>query len=163
MYAYNIPWFNLSFSFILPPLLLKTISTGLILIFSCRYTNYIDHIHPLSPSLFTLPSPTSTHIFFFFFVILGLELRASNFLGRSSTVWATLLALFAMVILEIGSCSLLRLAWTVIFLYYASHCHWDGKCIPPHPTFLHWDGVSQTLLPGLALNCSPFHLSLPDS
>jgi hypothetical protein len=40
--------------------------------------------------------------------VLGFEPRALHLLGRQSTGWAVPLALFALVNLEIGSCSLPR-------------------------------------------------------
>jgi hypothetical protein len=66
---------------------------------------------------------------------LGFELRALCLLGRCSTVRATPTSLFALVILEIVFCFLPRLAWTSIFLSYASHCSWDDKHVPPGPAF----------------------------
>jgi hypothetical protein len=50
--------------------------------------------------------------FFFFLVLLGVELRASCLLS-----WVTLPALFVLVIFEIGSCFMLRPDWTMIFLF----------------------------------------------
>jgi hypothetical protein len=62
--------------------------------------------------------------------------------------------LSALVVLEIGSYFMLRLAWTTIFLLYASHNHWDDRCTPPRPGFF------QTFLLGLDWNCDPPNLSL---
>jgi hypothetical protein len=73
-------------------------------------------------------------------------------------------ALFALVILEIGSCFLPRVTWTAVFLFYASCCSWDDGCVPLYPVFFSVEmGVSQTLLPVLAWNCDPSPLSLPCS
>jgi hypothetical protein len=69
-------------------------------------------------------------------VVLGLKLRASHLRGRHSTTWDTLPALFALIILEIGSPFLSMLAWIAILLFYASHCWWDDRCTPSHSTFL---------------------------
>jgi hypothetical protein len=65
--------------------------------------------------------------------------------------------------LEIGSFFLPRTAWTLIFLSYFSHWHWDDK-VPPHPAFfpLRWV-LSNCFWPGLALNFNPLHFSLPSS
>jgi hypothetical protein len=42
-------------------------------------------------------------------------------------------ALFALVILEIGSCFLPEQAWTMILLLYTS-CHsWDDRCVSLYP------------------------------
>jgi hypothetical protein len=140
--------------------------------------------------------------FFFFSPVLRLEpsTSAGRLLGRHSTAWATLPALFALLgffllfvcsrvwtqslhlehffvmgLFEIGSCKLFARAgfektfllisaswvaritgvshhhsatvyfleirchfllipvWTRIFLFYASLCLWDDKCVPPHP------------------------------
>jgi hypothetical protein len=61
--------------------------------------------------------------------------------------------------LKIGSHSLPRLAWTVIFLLYTSHC----SCPPPHPEFLllllRWGLMNFS--PRLALNHGPPDLGLP--
>jgi hypothetical protein len=56
------------------------------------------------------------------------------------------LILFSLVILEVSSHSLTRLAWTEIFLVYASHL------LPQSPT-LHWDGVSRRFLFCLFIFC----------
>jgi hypothetical protein len=56
-------------------------------------------------------------------------------------------ALFALVILEIRSHSLLREAWTMIPQFHASWHHWNGRNEPPHPA-IGWDGVLQNCLPG---------------
>jgi hypothetical protein len=61
----------------------------------------------------------------FFLAVLEFELRASCLQGRCSTTSITPSDLFALVILEIGSCFLARPAWTVILLYYASGPYWD--------------------------------------
>jgi hypothetical protein len=53
----------------------------------------------------------------FFLFGVEFELRASHLLGRSSTAWAMLPAFFALVILQIWSHFLPRLAWTMIFLF----------------------------------------------
>jgi hypothetical protein len=55
---------------------------------------------------------------------------------------------FALIIMETGSCVLLKLIWNMIFLFHASCYSWDiGE--PLFPAFLHWDGASQTFLLGL--------------
>jgi hypothetical protein len=60
----------------------------------------------------------------------GCDVRVSDLLSRHSTTWATHPAVFSLVTLEIGSCFLLRLSWTVTFLFYAS-CHsWDDRSVP---------------------------------
>jgi hypothetical protein len=52
--------------------------------------------------------------------VLGIEL-ALCLLGRRSTTWASLPALFVLVIFEIGSHFIPRLAWTVILLFVLPH------------------------------------------
>jgi hypothetical protein len=47
----------------------------------------------------------------------GFELKASHLVGRHSTASATLPALSALVILEIGSCFLPRPAWISVLLF----------------------------------------------
>jgi hypothetical protein len=54
-------------------------------------------------------------------VVLGFELRALCLQGKNSTFWVTPLALFVLVILEIGSHFLPTLSWTTNFLFYTSH------------------------------------------
>jgi hypothetical protein len=45
-------------------------------------------------------------------------------------------ALFALVILEIGSCFFLaRQAWTEILLFYTSHPSYDDRPVPPCTAF----------------------------
>jgi hypothetical protein len=61
-----------------------------------------------------------------------------------------------------GSHFLPRPAWTVILLLYASCQRWDNRQLPLCPA-VGGDGVLQTFLRGLALNCNPFNLSLPSS
>jgi hypothetical protein len=49
------------------------------------------------------------------------------------------LALFALVLLEIRSLFLPRLAWIVIFLFWASCSCRDARLVSPHPVFsLRW-------------------------
>jgi hypothetical protein len=50
--------------------------------------------------------------------------------------------LFTLVILEIGSHFVPRIASTAVFLFYASHCHWDDRQETLY-TAIGWDGVSQ--------------------
>jgi hypothetical protein len=53
-----------------------------------------------------LPRELLSFLFFFFFAVLGFELRALYLQSRYSMIWAMPLALFALVILKIGSHSL---------------------------------------------------------
>jgi hypothetical protein len=71
--------------------------------------------------------------------VLGFELSASCLLGRCSTAWAIPSALFALVCLETGSYFLPRQAWTLILLFYTSHCSWDDRHTPPSCYWLRWD------------------------
>jgi hypothetical protein len=64
-----------------------------------------------------------------------------------------------LVILEIGSCFLPKLAWTTILLFYASYCRWDDRQVPPCPAVFCWFGILQTFLSRLAWNCYPPNLS----
>jgi hypothetical protein len=81
----------------------------------------------------------------FYFVVLGFELRGFT-IGRQALHLLSHAppARFALVILEIGSCFLPRLAWTTILLLYASCYSWDVRHVSPHPTFFCWDGVLWT-------------------
>jgi hypothetical protein len=65
--------------------------------------------------------------FFIFFCSTEVWTQGFTLARQDSAAWAIPLTLFALVILEIGSCFLLRPAWTSIFLFYAScHC-WDDS------------------------------------
>jgi hypothetical protein len=91
-----------------------------------------------------------------FLAVQGIELRASSLPGRCSTAWATLLVFFALIILEIGSCVLPRLAWIGILLFKAP-CHsWDGRHKPPHTALFCWDGVLKVLFGTAILLVSTF-------
>jgi hypothetical protein len=69
--------------------------------------------------------------------------------------------LFALVILEIGSCFLPRPAWTMFLLFYAFCSSWNDRHAPPHLAFFPIEmGISQTFLSGLAWNHNPPNLSL---
>jgi hypothetical protein len=59
--------------------------------------------------------------------------------------------------LETEFCFLLRLLWTTILLYILRHI-WDDRHAP-----LRWALTNFFLLPGLAWNCDPPHLSLLSS
>jgi hypothetical protein len=84
---------------------------------------------------------------YYFFSVLGFELRASHSVDTCFTTWAIPPAIFAPVILEIGSCFSPRPAWTVILLFYASlHC-FDDRCVTAHPSLFHWDGSPKLFLP----------------
>jgi hypothetical protein len=73
---------------------------------------------------------------FFVVVVLRFELRASHLLGRSCITWAMPLALFVLVILEIGS-------------------RWDDRHVLPHPAFfLKWGSHKLFARPGLELQSS---------
>jgi hypothetical protein len=62
---------------------------------------------------------------------LGFELRASLLQSRHPATWATPLALFALVILEMGSHELLsRLVWNISLVFYGSSHSWDDRCTP---------------------------------
>jgi hypothetical protein len=88
----------------------------------------------------------------FCLIVLKCKLRASCSLGRHSTSWVTTPVLFALLVLEIGSCFLPRLTWTTVHLFYASFCHLDAT-----PSFfpLRWyltnlfagTGLKPTILP----------------
>jgi hypothetical protein len=67
------------------------------------------------------------------------------------SVWAMPSALFALVILETGSCFLPGTVWTTVFRYHAS-CHsQDDRYIPPWPASFNWTRMLQFFfLPRLA-------------
>jgi hypothetical protein len=105
----------------------------------------------------------SNFYLFLVFAVLGFELGVSHLLDRYSTAWIKPPVLFTLVILEIRSHFLLRPAWTLIILFYASCRPWDDRLTPPHPTLFHWDGVLQIVLPRPAQNCNPPNFSLQSS
>jgi hypothetical protein len=100
--------------------------------------------------------------FFLLFLVLGFEFRTSLLLGTLVLGPWLQSALFALVILEIDYCFLPKPIWTVILLFYASHCSWDERHMPPHPAFfpLRWGLVNFCKL---AWNHDPLDLSLPSS
>jgi hypothetical protein len=63
---------------------------------------------------------------FMYLLVLGFELRASCLLYRYSTSWVMPLALFALVILEIGSHFLPWPTWTMILSLYLSFFGYCG-------------------------------------
>jgi hypothetical protein len=72
----------------------------------------------------------------------GVELRALCLLGQCSTSWIMLPTLFALVILEIGSCFLPWPTWFTI-LFYAFSLSWDGRHATV-PSYC-WDVVLWTI------------------
>jgi hypothetical protein len=94
---------------------------------------------------------------FFLVVVLRFELRA-----LCLQVLYMPPALFALVILEIGSCFLPRPV-TVILLFYTSHCSWDDRNTLHAQLFFCWDEVLYTFLPRLVWNSSPSNLCIPVS
>jgi hypothetical protein len=97
----------------------------------------------------TMPS-YSFFIFlsFFFFMILGFELRQCTLLGRQSAIWAMPPALFALVIFQRGSC------------FYAQPGLDDNSPVDTSGVA----GVAGTYHYNLlALNHSPLNLHLPSS
>jgi hypothetical protein len=87
------------------------------------------------------------YFFFLFRVVLGFKLSVSHLLVQCFTAWCMPPVLFALVTSEIGSSFLPSPARTVSLLFYASHCSWDDRCIPPLPT-IDWDGFSLTFCLG---------------
>jgi hypothetical protein len=87
-------------------------------------------------------SETRSDLVFFFFLLWAvLELNLGFALARQAFYHLRHTpALFTVVILEIGSCFLPRLAKTVILLFYTSSHSWDDRHVPPHPAFflLRW-------------------------
>jgi hypothetical protein len=59
--------------------------------------------------------------------------------------WSMPPALLALVILEIGSCFLPRLAWISILLFYPSHTVEGTGHMAPHRAVVHWLGVLQMI------------------
>jgi hypothetical protein len=76
-------------------------------------------------------------------VVLGFELRALCLQSSCYTPWATPPALFALVILEIWSHFLPRLASGLILQFKLLQCHWNYRLALPCPVFSHWNGVLQ--------------------
>jgi hypothetical protein len=92
--------------------------------------------------------------FFLFFLPLLLfllfELRALLLVGKHSYHLSHASSPFALLILEIGSCFLSVLVWTMIRLFRASHSSWDDRCEPPCLAFLPFRLGSLRLSPELA-------------
>jgi hypothetical protein len=93
--------------------------------------------------------------------ILEIKIRALHLLGMCSTAWAKHPALYTLVIFEIRSHFLPKPVWTIVLLFYTSHCYWDDRHVPRLP-LLRW-GFSQTFLPGLVWNYYSPDLSLLQS
>jgi hypothetical protein len=88
------------------------------------------HSVPTRPQSPCVPYLGCAHLCVLFFLFL-FGSTGVCWLGRHSTTWATPPVLFALVILEIGSRFLPRLAWTTVLLFYTS-CHgWDDGGVPP--------------------------------
>jgi hypothetical protein len=65
---------------------------------------------------------------FFFSSGPGFKLRALHLLGRHPTAWAMILALFALVLLQVASCVF---AW-MWFSYFCCLHSWDNRGVPPY-------------------------------
>jgi hypothetical protein len=107
------------------------------------------------------------YLFSFFLGGTGVWTQGLHLLGRHSLVWATPPALFTLIILEIGSCFLLRQAWTVILLFYISTFP-EMTGVYHHTQLFSFEMGPHELLPsplspqaGLKLQSS--NLSLPSS
>jgi hypothetical protein len=77
---------------------------------------------PADKIQFHMPNKTwisHRHTHTYIYMVLGFELRASSLLGRCYISWATLPALFVLVIFEIRCHFMLRLTWIwgAIFLF----------------------------------------------
>jgi hypothetical protein len=84
--------------------------------------------------------------FFFFLVELEFELRAPHLQARCSTTWAIPLALFAPVILKVGSC--FPPSWPELRSSHLASCHsWDNAWTTTPSFFPHWDGVLCSFFP----------------
>jgi hypothetical protein len=59
--------------------------------------------HKCKPCIIETLPPQSWNQFFFFFAVLGFELRATNLLGMHSTTQAIPVPIFVLVILQIRS------------------------------------------------------------
>jgi hypothetical protein len=86
---------------------------------------------------------------------------ALHLLCRRSTIWATPLTLFALVILGVVSCFLPSLLWQwSSYLHFPSS--WNDRRTPPCPV-IGWDEFSLTFLPRLAVNHNSPDLCFPNS
>jgi hypothetical protein len=74
----------------------------------CFLYRCLVHIVNLSLGIF---------LHFFFLEVLGFDRRTLCWLGRHSTSWTMPVALFALVIFEVGSYFLPWVAWTVIIVF----------------------------------------------
>jgi hypothetical protein len=88
--------------------------------------------------------------------VLGFALRASHLLVRCSTAWGTPPALFALAVLEVGSCFWPRPAQTTVLLF--SWSSWDYRNETSHPDFS--VEMLSLCLPGLALNYDSSDISV---
>jgi hypothetical protein len=74
-------------------------------------------------------------------LVLEFELSISYLPDRPFVAKAMPPSLFTQIILEIESCIfLLRMTWTMILLFYASHQSCDNRHAPLHLA-IGWDGV----------------------
>jgi hypothetical protein len=81
---------------------------------ACYHRHLLTQRLPLVPKIMLLFGALIHLAFFFFLAVLGFELRALCSLGRCYTVWVLPPALPVLFALEIGSCFLCMLAWTVM-------------------------------------------------
>jgi hypothetical protein len=95
-----------------------------------------DHVRSTIVNSFLLRPIPNNDFFFFFWLYGGLNWGCYILLVRHSTVWATYPALFALIVLEIGSHFLPRPAWPMILLYYDSCCSWNDRSVPPYQAFV---------------------------
>jgi hypothetical protein len=77
-----------------------------------------------------------------FLMVLGFELRDLYLVGRHSSTWAMLPALFALVILEGLTFCPGCLDNDLPILDFLSSLGWQAWA--PHPAFTYWNEVSQT-------------------
>jgi hypothetical protein len=97
---------------------------------------------------------------FFFLWYWGLNSRLC-----ACEAWATLPAIFALVMLDIDSYFLPRLVWSVILLFFLSFLPslgWQGMCHHAELFSIEMESC-QLFLPWLAWSCNPPNPSLPGS
>jgi hypothetical protein len=143
----------------------------------CQAACVMSHRYILAWSFSLLPSPSITsvlskyfflpwiskeigksHNLLFLLAVLGFELRDIRFYTGAPLSHTS--ALFALVILEVSSRFLPRLASTTVLLFYTSHPLLDDRCTSPHLAFFYWGGSHWLRTPILLISAS--HGALDD-
>jgi hypothetical protein len=97
--------------------------------------------------------------YLYFLLVLELELRALDLLGRHSTCFSHVASPFYCGYFWDKVFLFARTAWAVILLLYVSYHSWDDRHMPPCQAFSHWDGgpanfFTQTVLEPALISAS---------